>query len=212
MPTTRLLAAGLRMDPSVSVPTATAQRFAATATADPELEPDGSKPRRYGSRVNPPRALHPLMEPKPRAFAHSDRLAFPRITAPALRSRDTIFASCGTRLPYEGKRPGCRLHVIIGSDVVLDQHRDTVERAAHAPRPTLVVALGGDRDGVRIRFDHRAEQSIDPLDPVKVSKRQLAARELAGAHQSLQLRNRRLDPGAGTDGPGDVRARFPPSG
>ena len=33
--------AGLMIDPSVSVPTATTQRLALTATADPELEPDG---------------------------------------------------------------------------------------------------------------------------------------------------------------------------
>jgi hypothetical protein len=36
-----LIEAGLTIEPSVSVPTATAQRFAATATADPELDPDG---------------------------------------------------------------------------------------------------------------------------------------------------------------------------
>jgi hypothetical protein len=32
---------GLRMDPSVSVPTATGQRLALTATAEPELDPLG---------------------------------------------------------------------------------------------------------------------------------------------------------------------------
>jgi hypothetical protein len=45
-PTTRLLPAGQMTDPSVSVPTAAAQRFAAGATADPELDPHGSKLRR----------------------------------------------------------------------------------------------------------------------------------------------------------------------
>ena len=42
MPTTRLLPDGHTMEPSVSVPTATAHRLAAAATADPELEPQGS--------------------------------------------------------------------------------------------------------------------------------------------------------------------------
>ena len=32
---------GQTIEPSVSVPTATAQRFAATAAAEPELEPQG---------------------------------------------------------------------------------------------------------------------------------------------------------------------------
>jgi hypothetical protein len=41
-PTTKLFPAGHTIDPSVSVPTATAHRFAAGATADPELEPHGS--------------------------------------------------------------------------------------------------------------------------------------------------------------------------
>ncbi len=36
---------GLRMDPSVSVPMATAQRLAATAAAEPELDPEGLRLR-----------------------------------------------------------------------------------------------------------------------------------------------------------------------
>ena len=39
MPTAMLALAGLRIDPDVSVPTATATRFAATAMPDPELDP-----------------------------------------------------------------------------------------------------------------------------------------------------------------------------
>ena len=41
MPTTPFMAAGLTIDPSVSVPMATVQNPAATATAEPELEPPG---------------------------------------------------------------------------------------------------------------------------------------------------------------------------
>src|SRR5947209_20191190 len=59
MPTMPLYAEGARIEPSVSVPTATAHKFAATATADPELEPDGFRSRAYGFRVWPPRPLHP---------------------------------------------------------------------------------------------------------------------------------------------------------
>src|SRR2546423_6668832 len=97
-PTTRLLPAGQTTDPSVSVPTAAAHRFAAGATAEPELEPHGSKLRRYGSRVNPPRALQPLKGANPRKFAHSDKFAFPRITAPAARRRAAIGPPAGTFL------------------------------------------------------------------------------------------------------------------
>ncbi len=40
-PTSADAADGETMEPSVSVPTATAQRLAATAAPEPELEPDG---------------------------------------------------------------------------------------------------------------------------------------------------------------------------
>ena len=43
MPTTPLIEAGQRIEPSVSVPTETAQRLAATAVAEPELEPHGER-------------------------------------------------------------------------------------------------------------------------------------------------------------------------
>lgn len=39
MPTTEFWIAGLRIDASVSVPTDNIEKFEATATADPELEP-----------------------------------------------------------------------------------------------------------------------------------------------------------------------------
>jgi hypothetical protein len=45
-PTTQHWLAGYTIEPSVSVPTAAAQRFAAVATAEPELEPPGSAERR----------------------------------------------------------------------------------------------------------------------------------------------------------------------
>jgi hypothetical protein len=98
-PTMPLTEAGLTMEPSVSVPTAMAQRFAATATADPELEPDGERSRAYGLRVCPPRPLQPLTEWVERKFAHSLRLVFPRITAPAARNRATNGASAGAYQP-----------------------------------------------------------------------------------------------------------------
>src|SRR5262245_48424780 len=89
-PTIRLLPEGQTIEPSVSVPTEAAHRLAAVPTAEPELDPHGSKLRRYGSRVNPPRALQPLKGALPRKFAHSERFALPRMTAPAERSRSTM--------------------------------------------------------------------------------------------------------------------------
>src|SRR5688572_13840538 len=73
MPTSALIADGQRIDPSVSVPTATAARFAAIAAPDPELEPQGLRSRTYGFFTRPPRALHPLVDRIDRMFAHSLR-------------------------------------------------------------------------------------------------------------------------------------------
>src|SRR5690606_2545168 len=84
-PTTPLIAAGHRMLPSVSVPTLAAARLADTATALPELEPQGLRSSAYGLRVWPPRPLQPEVECRERKLAHSLRLVLPRMTAPASR-------------------------------------------------------------------------------------------------------------------------------
>src|SRR5204863_1485026 len=90
---------------SVSVPTDAAQRPAATATADPELEPDGFRSRAWGFFVSPPRPLQPLVEELPRKFAHSLRLVFPRRTAPAARSLRATSASRGGMEPTKASDP-----------------------------------------------------------------------------------------------------------
>src|SRR5438105_12122406 len=83
MPTMPEAEDGLMIEPSVSVPSAAAQRLAETATPDPELEPPGLRSRTYGLRVWRPRPLQPLDERVERKLAHSLRLAFANSTAPA---------------------------------------------------------------------------------------------------------------------------------
>src|SRR5262245_21382844 len=72
IPTMPLAAAGDTMEPSVSVPSAAAAKFAAMAAPDPELDPLGFRSRTYGLRVSPPRPLQPLVEWVERKLAHSD--------------------------------------------------------------------------------------------------------------------------------------------
>lgn len=65
--------------------------------------------------------------------------------------------------------------------------------------PDLVgLALGiqtlSDRQGVRIRLDHRMEKRIQARDLIEIICRQLRAGQRPGIHERLQLRNRRLDP------------------
>src|SRR6186713_2929484 len=97
MPTRPLAPDGQTIDPSVSVPTPMAARFAAIAAPVPELEPQGLRSSTYGFFTRPPRALQPLDERVERKLAHSLRFVLPRITAPAARSRSTTKASAAGR-------------------------------------------------------------------------------------------------------------------
>src|SRR5262245_40954294 len=82
IPTMPFTDEGDTMEPSVSVPMAAAHRFAATATPDPELEPDALRSNTNGLCVKPPRPLQPLVEREDRKLAHSLKFVLPRITAP----------------------------------------------------------------------------------------------------------------------------------
>src|SRR5215470_13905044 len=86
IPTIPFVVAGQTIEPSVSVPIATLQRLAETATPEPELEPQGLRSSAYGLCVKPPRPLQPLLERVERKFAHSLRFVLPRMTAPASSS------------------------------------------------------------------------------------------------------------------------------
>src|SRR5688572_30750862 len=86
IPTMPLVWLGQMIEPSVSVPTAATQKFAATAAPEPEEEPHAERSNAYGLRVKPPREDHPLMDLLPRKFAHSLRFVFPKMTAPAFRN------------------------------------------------------------------------------------------------------------------------------
>src|ERR1700730_3939214 len=105
IPTSAQLLDGETTDPSVSDPTAAAHKFAAAATPEPELDPDGFRSRAYGLRHCPPRPLHPLDECVDRKFAHSDRFALPRRTAPASRSRRATNASAAGIDPSSASEP-----------------------------------------------------------------------------------------------------------
>src|ERR1043166_1876522 len=94
MPTIPQVDDGQMIEPSVSVPTATAARLAAIAAPEPDDDPHGLRSRMYGLCVCPPRPDHPLVDFDERKFAHSLRFVFPSITAPACRSCCTINASC----------------------------------------------------------------------------------------------------------------------
>ena len=93
------------MEPLVSVPTASGARPAATATAEPELEPQGLRSRAYGFSVRPPRALQPLVDWRERKLAHSLRLVLATSSAPAARRRAATPESRGAPAPTRASEP-----------------------------------------------------------------------------------------------------------
>src|SRR5688572_2633668 len=83
-------AAGWRIEPPVSDPSASGAIPAATATADPPLDPPGMRSTAQGFRVGP-KAEFSVDEP----IANSSQLVLPMTTAPAASSRETTVASKG---------------------------------------------------------------------------------------------------------------------
>src|SRR5580700_12005197 len=81
-------APGCRIDPPVSVPRAATARPAATAAADPPLEPPGTRSSAIGFRTGP-YAEFSFELP----IANSSQLVLPSITAPAFSNRETAVAS-----------------------------------------------------------------------------------------------------------------------
>src|ERR1700687_1716469 len=94
---------GQTIEPSVSVPMATAHMFAETEAPDPELEPHGFRSSTYGFLACPPRPLQPLDECVDRKFAHSLRFVLPSRIAPAARSLAAIVASLRAIDPASGE-------------------------------------------------------------------------------------------------------------
>src|SRR6266849_4141423 len=83
-------AAGCRTEPTVSDPSATGTMRAATAAAEPPLDPPATRVVSHGLRTTP-NAECSVDEP----IAHSSRFVLPEIAAPAPRSFVTTVASNG---------------------------------------------------------------------------------------------------------------------
>ena len=87
MPTMPQSAAGWRIEPPVSLPSAHGAWCAATAAADPPLDPPGTRSSSHGLRVSW-YAEFSVLEP----MANSSMLVLPMTTAPARSSRSTQVA------------------------------------------------------------------------------------------------------------------------
>src|SRR6476659_9801514 len=84
------MAAGCRIEPPVSEPSASGVNCAATAAADPPLDPPGMRSVAHGFLVGP-NAEFSVDEP----IANSSQLVLPTTTAPAACRRSITVASYG---------------------------------------------------------------------------------------------------------------------
>ena len=100
MPTVPVTAPGWRIEPPVSVPSASGASKDATAAAEPPPEPPGIRSRSHGLCVAP-YAECSVDEP----IANSSMLVLPRIGRPASRSRVTTVASYGGTQPSRIREP-----------------------------------------------------------------------------------------------------------
>src|SRR4051812_23856742 len=91
-PTSPVTEEGQVTEPSVSVPTASGAYRAATATPEPELDPQAVRCGFSGFTASPPTALQPLLDQPERMLAHSDRFALAMTMSPASASLSTTGA------------------------------------------------------------------------------------------------------------------------
>ena len=154
---------------------------AATAAADPPLDPPGMRPRSQGLRVIS-KPEFSVEEP----IANSSMLSLPTITAPSALSRATTVASYGGTKPARIREPQ-----VVGTpgraQHVLERDRDPGQR------PT---APGGDRAVGGVRLPQRVlgrdgEEGVDPRlhgrDAVQHGPGQLAGADLPFGQAPVRL-------------------------
>ena len=189
-PTSPLTEEGQTIEPSVSVPTATAPKLAAIAAPEPELEPHGVRSRTYGFRVWPPRPLQPLDERVERKLAHSLRLVLPSRMAPASRRRAAMKASRGAGAVASAREPA----VVSMRSPVSTLSFSRTGMPCSGPRELPAAPLGvhpiGDVERVGIDLEDAADRRpalVHGADAADVGLGDRARRVAAGGHAGLEV-------------------------
>ena len=182
IPTRFCSPAGQRIEPSVSVPTASVARLAAAAVAEPgrrsarieiehvrvagEAAPGApAVERREAAEVRPLRQVRLAEHDRHRRRGAGRRSARP--VAPCCR-----------------RAPGIRPSSAIRSSVAMLSLTITGMPCSGPrawPAPPLDVAPHRDRDARRVGLDHGVQQRVQLVDPVEVPLRQLGGADPAGA-------------------------------
>ena len=91
---------------------------------------------------------------------------------------------------FERQRAGRGGHPVGGVDVVLEQHRDAVERPARSLGGPLLVERLGQRERLRVGLDDRLERDVLPVhgrDPLEIQLDHALRGVAARRHARLQL-------------------------
>ena len=161
-PTSPQNAAGSRIEQPVSVPSASGVIPAATAAADPPLDPPGMRERSHGLRV-PPSTGCCVVSP----HANSWVRVLPTTMAPASRSRATAVASrrAGGSGGTRGAGPGDRAGDV---EQVLDGEGHAGERPGPIPGAQVATQAFGRTPGtLGVHLDERADVAVDLGDAVQ---------------------------------------------
>ena len=108
------------------------------------------------------------------------------------------------RLPVlERIGAGGRVQLVAGGDVVLEQHRNAVQRPAHGARGPLGIQLRRNGERLGVEFHHRVELvDVVALDAVDVVGHQVNGGELPRVHQLLDGRECSCPARSSSDGCG----------
>jgi len=175
-PTSPQNAAGIRIEPPVSVAVARGTMPAAIAAPEPPLEPPGEYAGAQGFRVAP----NGRFAVKP-SQANSGVFAFPTGIAPAARSAWGIRPSRSAGGVGEQQRSvgGRQARQVLD---VLHEERDARQGArVLAPGDALVQGRGLGEGLLRAERDHRAHPEVEPFDPADRLEGELPGGGAAGA-------------------------------
>ena len=199
--TTPFWLAGDSSEPEVSVPMAAAASPAATATAEPALDPPGETRGMPFSVERGRIGIADLAAERGIAGRHVDREDVRELGEVGLAENDRAGIAQALRHRCvahglgigERQRAGGGVLGIAGGDVVLQEDRDAFER------PPLCRLCGVEpfRDGERLRieFAHRIEAragAIIGLDPRGIGTHEIGGRGLAGGERVLQFADARV--------------------
>ena len=152
---------------------------AATATADPPLDPPGDPRSSHGLRVGP-KAECSVDEP----IANSSQFVLPTITAPAALESLDDGGGVGRDVMFEHPRSGGGLHAG-GADVVLQRDGDAEQ--GRVGRALTVEALGGRQRSLVVNVQEGVEARVQSRDPIEGRAADLDRRRLSRRYGGANL-------------------------